>query len=93
MLSGEEEQLSDVRERRLVARDIGPSRRFNLVRNKDISGVSGVGVVAWGILFPDGRVSIRWNSVRSSTNSYESLEDLVYIHGHEGATVVEWLDE
>lgn len=35
-------------------------RTFVLRRNEDISGVSGVGIVAEGIEFSDGVVALRW---------------------------------
>lgn len=35
------------------------SRRFTLVRHDDVTGVSGTGVVADGVRFPDGVVALR----------------------------------
>lgn len=68
------------------------SRRFELHRDVDVSGVSGVGVVADGVLWPDGRVSVRWRGSRPSTVSWDCLEDAEAIHGHGGATRIVWLD-
>lgn len=68
-------------------------RRLMLRRAEDVSGTSGVGVVAYGVQFGDGTAVIRWNGELTSTAMYASVETLVAIHGHEGRTVVEWLDE
>lgn len=67
-------------------------RRFVLVRLEDVSGTSGVGKVAEGILFTDGRAVMRWYGKWSTITIYDSLDDLVAIHGHGGKTIVEWVD-
>lgn len=67
-------------------------RRFVLVRHEDITGVSGVGVVAYGIEFPDGTVAVRWASSRPSTVVWDDVNDVRCIHGHNGRTVVAWID-
>ena len=67
-------------------------RRFYLMRNQDVSGTSGVGVVAFGVEFHDGTAVLRWNTSTSSTAIYNSVEDIIEIHGHGGATTVEWID-
>lgn len=67
-------------------------RRFVLVRSEDVSGSSGTGRVADGIEFRDGTAVIRWNTDKSSTAVYESVEDVEAIHGHGGATKIEWVD-
>lgn len=67
-------------------------RTFNLIRNKDISGVSGIGKVAEGVVFGDGVTVVRWLSiVHPSTNIYASLEDVLKVHGHEGSTRIEFV--
>lgn len=67
-------------------------RRFNLQRNEDASGVSGVGVVAQGVEFDDGSCAMRWLTATASTAVYASADDLVTIHGHEGRTQLVWID-
>ncbi len=67
-------------------------RRFVLVRDLDVSGISGTGVVVWGIQFPDGRVTYRGNTATATTCVAEKVADLVLIHGHDGATRLVWLD-
>lgn len=69
-------------------------RAFRLARHTDVSGVSGVGYVAEGIEFSDGTVVLRWmtdwpTSVVFHDRGIESVEA---IHGHNGATQIEWLD-
>lgn len=67
-------------------------RRFVLRRIEDVSGVSGVGIVAEGCVFSDGIAVLRWAVALRSTAVYSSIEELEAIHGHNGATRVEWID-
>ncbi|MEW1922324.1 hypothetical protein [Streptomyces sp. NPDC088360] len=66
--------------------------RFHLHRLDDVTGVSGTGRVAGGVIFPDGTVAMRWNKDLKSTAVYDSIDDVAVIHGHDGATVIELLD-
>lgn len=69
-------------------------RRFVLERAEDISGVSGVGTVAEGIVFSDGRVALRWVvGEHRSTVTWDSIESVEKVHGHNGATAVRWVDQ
>jgi hypothetical protein len=68
-------------------------RLFHLQRDRDISGVSGTGRVANGILWPDGTVSLRWIGERPSTVHWDRLADAEHVHGHGGATRIVWADE
>lgn len=63
-------------------------RRFHFLRLEDASGVSGCGKVAEGVVFSNGKVALEWLSKHSSTNLYDSLDDVEYIHGHEGRTKI-----
>ncbi|MGH8824686.1 MAG: hypothetical protein ACRDVN_09440 [Jiangellaceae bacterium] len=67
-------------------------RRFALVRHVDYTGVSGVGVVAFGIAFSDGHVALRWCSIHPATSTWGSLEDMLAVHGHGEATSIQWID-
>jgi hypothetical protein len=67
-------------------------RRFVLNRKEDVSGVSGTGVVVEGVQFTDGTVAIRWLGDRPSTVYWDNMENALGVHGHNGLTVVEWLD-
>lgn len=68
-------------------------RRFKLVRVEDESGVSGTGDVAFGVEFSDGCCVIRWATKFRSTAVYNSIMEIEKIHGHDGKTVVVWLDK
>lgn len=66
-------------------------RTFELHRDSDASGISGTGVVAEGIEFGDGAVVLRWVAgTHRSTVCWDSIADVVAIHGHGGATRVVW---
>jgi len=69
------------------------TRRFELVRDHDVTGVSGTGVVADGVLWPDGTVTVRWRGEHPSTVCWASLDDALAVHGHGGLTTIGWLDE
>src|SRR4051812_15630404 len=69
-------------------------RRFHLQREADVSGVSGIGIVAEGVTFSTGKTVLNWTvSGKSSVAVYDSLDMMLGIHGHKGRTTVEWLDE
>lgn len=62
-------------------------RRFHLQRDTDITGVSGTGRVADGVLWPDGTASVRWLGSRPSIVFWDrGFADAEYVHGHQGAT-------
>ena len=68
-------------------------RRFNLVRDRDVSGVSGCGIVAEGIRFSDGAVALRWPSTTPSTVLYGCIADVMAVHLHGGMTNLVWIDK
>lgn len=68
-------------------------RRFILYRDTDVSGYSGTGVVVEGIQFSDGSCAMRWRSDKKSTVVWDNIQDLVAVHGHDGASRLVWLDE
>lgn len=67
-------------------------RTFELVRHADVSGVSGTGVVAEGCVFTDGSVALRWRGDNPATAVWPDLDSVLAVHGHHGATEVNWLD-
>ena len=67
------------------------SRRFWLVREEDVSEVSGTGVVADGVVFPGGVAVLRWRTAGVITAVYDSIESLEGIHGHDGKTKIEYV--
>lgn len=57
------------------------------VRDIDETGMSGLGHVAQVAVFEDGSAVLRWLKVRNSagvasTVLYETVEQLVHVHGH-----------
>ena len=67
-------------------------RRAQRQRDHDVSGVSGTGTVADGVVFPDGTTVIRWRGGRQSTVVWPGIDDVEAIHGHGGATRIVWID-
>lgn len=67
-------------------------QRFKLIRYEDVSGSSGTGIVAEGVVFSDGKAVMRWLVPPRATSHFDSIEDVTTIHGHEGRTVVEVID-
>ncbi len=69
-------------------------RRFVLQRDEDVSGVSGTGVVAEGVVFSDGAVALRWTSRFPTSVVFHDrgMESVEAVHGHGGATRVVYLD-
>lgn len=70
------------------------SRRFELHRDTDVSGVSGTGVVADGVAFPGNVVALRWRSEWPTSVVFhdKGVEGVEAVHGHGGATRIVWLD-
>lgn len=79
-------------------------RRFVLVRQVDVTGISGTGIVVEGVQFSDGTVAVRWldtgvpevhreRGVRPTTVIHESVQSVVALHGHNGATKLVWYDD
>lgn len=75
-----------------MAADGEVKRRFVLYRHCDVTGVSGTGVVAEGVVYSDDCVSLRWTSRRPCTTVWNSVEDILAVHGHAGRTDVRWID-
>lgn len=67
--------------------------RFHLRRDVDATGVSGTGVVAEGVQFSNGWIALTWLTEHTSVVFYPSMADVYHIHGHQGSTIVVWLDE
>ncbi len=59
---------------------------FRVVREEDVSGVSGTGHVADAVEFDNGWVAISWRTDVNSVGIYRSMEDAERIHGHDGRT-------
>lgn len=76
--------------------DLTFGRPFILQRDRDISGVSGTGIVADGILWPDGHAAIHWCGKWALTTPHpDGLDSILDIHDHgsQGDLHVLWDDE
>ena len=66
---------------------------FRLNRDTDISGTSGTGkAIAYGVVLNSGRAVLTWRTELSSIAIYDNMEALEAIHGHSGATTIEYLE-
>ncbi|WP_211658750.1 hypothetical protein [Phytoactinopolyspora halophila] len=55
--------------------------------------MSGVGLIAYGTVYPTGRTTLAWCCGEiSSVSVYDSPEQVIQIHGHGGATDLVWID-
>ena len=68
-------------------------RIFRVVRDEDVSGVSGTGVIAEGVLFSNGKVVVNWISMHKILEVVDSVAEWEAVHGHEGRTKIVWDDE
>ena len=57
-------------------------KSFKVERKYDITGVSGTGIVAEGVIFSDSTCIVRWitKQNKNSTNFYNTFEDFYDIH-------------
>lgn len=69
-----------------------PGRRFFLIRKRDVSGISGTGVVAEGTQYHDKQVVLSWFGQYHSLEVHPSIEQVLILHGHGGATGIHWID-
>ena len=70
-------------------------KTFELVRHVDTTGISGTGPVAEGVEFASGRVVVGWNPHTTLAKVvtvvvFDSIEDVIKLHGHDGKTEVIW---
>jgi hypothetical protein len=68
------------------------SRRFELCRYEDVSGVSGTGRVAEGVQFSTGKCVIGWLGKTPSITIFDNIDELIAVHGHDGKTRLLWVD-
>lgn len=67
-------------------------RRFVLIRVEDLTGVSGTGEVAEGTVFSSGLTVIHWLREPYAMGVYQTLEDVMTVHGHEDRTQLQFID-
>lgn len=70
---------------------IGKVAEFYLLRKEDESGVSGTGEVAVGVQFPSGVCVMEWLVEPHTHGWYDSVNDVIEIHGHDGKTELIWI--
>lgn len=68
------------------------ARLFVLRRIEDASGVSGTGIVAEGTEYSNGKITLHWLSHLGTIAVYDSMVVLTTLHGHDGKTVVEYME-
>lgn len=65
---------------------------FKLNRITDVSGTSGTGIVAEGVVFSNGTCVLTWLSKYKTVCFFQSIEELEAIHSHGGATQIVWVN-
>jgi hypothetical protein len=68
-------------------------RTFRLIRNEDVSGVSGTGEIAEGVVFHDGQTVLSWFGKYHTIEIFPHVDDLIDIHGHGGKTELTYSDD
>jgi len=77
----------DTEERQEVPK-VREVKLFELRRKIDISGVSGIGTVAQGVIFDNGKAALTWLTPFTSVAIYENLNHVIAVHGHDGVTQI-----
>lgn len=65
-------------------------KRGYLDRREDVSGYSGTGQVSEFAISSDGRIANFWPT---GVQFFNSLEDMMKVHGHDGKTIAVILDD
>jgi hypothetical protein len=68
---------------------LGVKRYYALNRVRDISGISGTGLVAYVLEMSDGTAVMVWDTQWATVDFRPSMEAVQALHGHEGATLIE----
>jgi hypothetical protein len=69
------------------------AHRFVLARHSDPSGISGTGLIAEGVEWTGGTADLHWLTEHETFVHWPGgIAAILAIHGHNGATVVRWLD-
>lgn len=68
------------------------ARQFHLQREEDVSGVSGTGRVAEGVILPSGWCVVWWLSKLWTVTTYENIGVVEKLHGHDGKTKIVYED-
>jgi len=68
-------------------------KTFILYRTKDMTNVSGVGIVAQGTEYDNGKVTLAWSGRNATTASFDSLDAVRETHCHHGYTELIIIDD
>lgn len=70
-------------------------RRFHLQRDHDVTGASRTGIVAHGVMWPDGTASVRWCADEDTSIAFwdKGVASAERKHEHGGHTRIIWDDE
>lgn len=79
--------------KRVAKSKLSNMKRFVLRRHEDVSGTSGTGVVAEGVQFSNGSISLHWISQYESVEQVANIAVVEEIHGHGGKTEIVWIDK
>lgn len=60
--------------------------RFYFLRHIDMSGYSGTGVVAEGVIFDFGYGAFTWLTNKKTVTVFDNMGDIDFMHGHGGKT-------
>lgn len=63
-------------------------KTFYLLRNEDVHGHAGLGVVAEGVIFDDGGAVMTWLTKWKTTTTFENILAVHELHSHSGRTEV-----
>lgn len=65
------------------------ARMFRLRRDEDHTGATGAGIVAEGVEWTDGTVTVRWK--HGETTQHNNLKTLATMHFNRGNTSIVWM--
>lgn len=70
-------------------------KAFYLLRHEDVHDNTGIGIVAEGIIFDSGMVTMTWRTKFPTVTIFDNIATVKSVHGHEGRTevVIEGQDE
>lgn len=68
-------------------------RIFYFERDEDVSGTSGIGRVAEGVILTNTKVVLSWLTIHKSVAIFDSYAEMEAVHGHDGRTRIVWADQ
>lgn len=66
------------------------SKLFKLSREEDTTGISGIGIVADGVLFENGKVVVCWRGKQQSIVVWDNLEEMKAVSCTHSKTKIIW---